>query len=70
MAEFEDLKKMSSDGEVLPFNVAMVHLGLGDSKLALDYLEHAYAVRFANGWDGSGRIASSIRSDRSHASWR
>ena len=43
MAAFEDLKKRSLGGKVLPFNLAVVHLGLGDHKLALDDLERAYA---------------------------
>ena len=43
MAELEELKKMSLHGEVPPFNLAIVHLGMGDRKLAFDYLERAYA---------------------------
>jgi len=44
LAEFADLKKMSRDGTVLPFNLALVHLGLGDRVGALDNLERALAA--------------------------
>jgi adenylate cyclase len=43
MAEVEELKKGSAHGKVLPFNLALVYLGLGDRERALDYLEQAYA---------------------------
>ncbi len=43
MAEMEDLKKMSLHGRVLPFNLALIYIGLGDRKRALDSLEQAYA---------------------------
>ena len=42
MAALEDLKKMSRDGQVLPFNLALVYLGLGDRARSLDNLERAY----------------------------
>jgi serine/threonine-protein kinase len=42
MATLEDLKKMSPGGEVAPFNLALVSLGLGDRIGALDHLEQAY----------------------------
>ena len=61
MAELEDLKKMSLRGEVAPFNLAIVHLGLGDRQRALDYLERAYASD--SQWMGwLTRTACSIRS--------
>jgi Flp pilus assembly protein TadD len=41
MAELADLKKMSRGGSVLPFNLALVDLGLGDRAGALDNLERA-----------------------------
>jgi len=44
IAELADLKKVSSDGTVLPFNLALVNLGLGDHAGALDGLEQAYAA--------------------------
>ena len=43
MAELEDLKKRSLRGSPTPFNLALVHLGLGDRARALDCLEKAYA---------------------------
>ena len=43
MATLEDLKRRSRNGQVAPFNLALVHLGLGDHGRALDYLEQAYA---------------------------
>jgi hypothetical protein len=42
MAEMEELKK-GSHGKVLPFNLALVYLGMGDRQRALDYLEQAQA---------------------------
>jgi eukaryotic-like serine/threonine-protein kinase len=39
-----ELRKMSPGGEVAPFNLALVYLGLGDRGRALDYLEQAYAA--------------------------
>jgi hypothetical protein len=44
MATLEDLKKMSPGGQVAPFNLALVSLGLGDRTGALDHLEQAYEV--------------------------
>lgn len=43
MAELAELKKKSSHAKVLPFNQALVYLGMGDHKRALDNLEQAYA---------------------------
>jgi len=64
MAELEDLKKMSPGGEVLPFNLAIVHLGLGDRQLALDYLERAYAADSQwMGWLGRDRIFDPLRGE-------
>jgi len=37
------MKKHAPHGHVPPFNLALVHLGLGDRGRALDYLEQAYA---------------------------
>ncbi len=44
MATLEELRKMARGGEVTPFNLALVYLGLGDRARALDYLEQAYAA--------------------------
>ena len=43
-SELAELKKMSRDGTVLPFNLALVYLGLGDRARALDNLERALAA--------------------------
>ena len=43
MAALGQLKKVSKDGQMQPFNLALVYLGLGDRERALDYLERAYA---------------------------
>jgi hypothetical protein len=67
--ELAELEKISKDGTVLPFNVALVYVGLDD---------HAYARqpgagprgRFAD--DGVNRVGmpSSIPSAPSRGSWR
>jgi len=44
MATFERLKEVSPGGRVVPFNLGMVHLGLGDHGKALDYFEQALAA--------------------------
>ena len=43
LATIEELKKKSVHGYVPPFNLAIVHLGLGDLKRAMDLLEQASA---------------------------
>jgi TolB-like protein/Tfp pilus assembly protein PilF len=64
LVEFEDLKKMSLGGEVLPFNLAIVHLGLGDHQRALDYLERAYAADSQwMGWLNKDRMFDPLRSE-------
>lgn len=40
----EDLKKKSPRGEVAPFILALIHLGLGENERALDLLEQAGAT--------------------------
>ena len=63
-AEIEDLKKMSLHGEVLPFNLAIVHLGLGHRERALDSLERAYASDSQwMAWLGRDRIFDPLRSE-------
>jgi tetratricopeptide (TPR) repeat protein len=44
MATHGQLKKISPGGEVAPYNLALLYLGLGDHPRALDYLEQAYAA--------------------------
>ncbi len=59
MAALETLKKMSQGGQVLPFNLALVYLGLGDHARALDNLEQALRGRFAD--DGVARTGCHVR---------
>ncbi len=43
LATIEELRKKSLHGEVAPFNLALIHLGLGERERALDLLEQAAA---------------------------
>jgi len=64
MAEMEDLKRRSLHGHVLPFNLALVYIGLGDRERALDYLERAYASDSQwMGWLKNDRIFDPLRSE-------
>ena len=64
IAELADLKKMSPDGTVLPFNLALVKLGLGDHAGALDGLEQAYAANSQMmPWIGRDPIFDPLRSE-------
>ena len=64
LAELEDLKKMSSKGGVLPFNQALVHLGLGEKQLCLDNLELALAADSQTlPWIGKDHMFDSLRSE-------
>jgi serine/threonine-protein kinase len=64
MAEMEDLKKRSLHGHVLPFNLALVYIGLGDRQRALDCLERAYATDSQwMGWLKNDRIFDPLRSE-------
>jgi hypothetical protein len=64
MAELAELKKISKDGTVLPFNLALVYLGLGDRVRALDNLEQALAADLQMmAWIGRDAIFDSIRSE-------
>ena len=63
-AELAALKQMSKDGTVLPFNLALVYLGLGDRTRALDYLERALAADSQMmAWIGRDAIFDPIRSE-------
>jgi len=42
LATLDSLKTRSPHGQVAPFNQAIVYLGLGDRKRAVDLLEQAY----------------------------
>lgn len=44
LATIEELTKKSPNSVVAPFNLALVHLGLGELERAMDYLEQASAV--------------------------
>ena len=64
LTELADLKKMSRDGTVLPFNLALVYLGLGDRVRALDNLERALAADSQMmPWIARDAIFDSIRSE-------
>jgi TolB-like protein len=64
MAALDELRRISPGGEAAPFNLALLHLGLGENARALDYLEQAYA---ANSellvWLKIDRIYDPLRSD-------
>ena len=64
MAELDELEKISPDGPVLPFNLALVYLGLGDHERALDNLERALdADSQMLGWLGLDAIFDPLRSE-------
>jgi hypothetical protein len=69
MAMLEELKKLSKGGQVLPFNLALVYLGLGDHGRALDNLERPLAADSQMmAW--LGRDADPLRSAPDRGSWR
>jgi serine/threonine-protein kinase len=64
MATLEELKNMSPGGEVAPFNLALVYLGLGDRARTFDYLEQAYAASSEQlVWLKIDRIYDPLRSE-------
>ena len=64
MVEIEELKNVSLRGEVTPFNLAVVELGLGNHKRAIDYLERAYASDSQwMGWLNKDRMFDPLRSE-------
>jgi TolB-like protein/Tfp pilus assembly protein PilF/tRNA A-37 threonylcarbamoyl transferase component Bud32 len=64
MAELAALKKMSGSARVLPFNLALVYLGLGDHARALDNLEGALAADSQMmAWIGHDAIFDSLTSE-------
>ena len=64
LAEIEKLKKRSKNGQGLPFNLALVYLGLGDHARALDDLEQAYASDSQwMGWLRGDRIFDPLRAE-------
>jgi hypothetical protein len=63
LAALADLKTMSPDGTVLPFNLALVKLSLGDHAGALDGLEQAYAANSQMmPWIGRDHMFDPLRS--------
>jgi serine/threonine-protein kinase len=64
LAELATLKKMSGTAPVLPFNLAMVYLGLGDKARAIDNLEKALAADSQMlAWLGYDAIFDSLRGE-------
>ena len=64
LAEVEDLTAMSLDGNVTPFDTALVALGLGDNARAVSLLEQAYAMDSQwLGWLKNDRAFDPLRSD-------
>jgi tetratricopeptide (TPR) repeat protein len=64
LAELEDLKKKSLRGSPTAFDLAIVHLGLGDRARSLDYLEKAYASDTQwLGWLKNDRTFDPLRSE-------
>jgi tetratricopeptide (TPR) repeat protein len=64
MAEMAELPKKARNGSVLPFNLALVYLGLGDHARTLDNLERALAADSQlMPWIGRDAIFDSIRSE-------
>jgi len=64
MAELETLRQLAGDAPVLPFNLALVYLGLGERDRAIDYLEQALeADSQMLGWLGYDGIFDSLRKE-------
>ncbi|MGH7616855.1 MAG: protein kinase domain-containing protein [Gemmatimonadaceae bacterium] len=64
MATLDALKKLSKNGEVLPFNLALVYLGLGDHARALDNLERAHEGDSQMlAWLGRDHMFDALRSE-------
>ena len=58
------LRKMSPNGTVLPFNLALVYLGMGDHARAIDNLDKAYdANSQLLAWVGQDAIFDPLRSE-------
>jgi adenylate cyclase len=64
MIELAELKKISRDGKILPFNPALVYLGLGERARTLDNLERALAADSQMmPWIGQDAIFDPLRSE-------
>ncbi|MEO5799556.1 MAG: protein kinase [Gemmatimonadales bacterium] len=64
LGTLDELKKHSRNGQVAPFNMALVYLGLGDRQQALDNLERAFATdsEFMV-WIGQDHLFDAVRSE-------
>jgi TolB-like protein/tRNA A-37 threonylcarbamoyl transferase component Bud32 len=64
LAELDALRRLAGDAPVLPFNLALVYLGLGERGRAIDYLERALAADSQMlGWLGYDAIFDSLREE-------
>ncbi len=64
LAELEELERISPGGQVLPFNLALVALGLGNHAQALDHLERAFELNSQMlCWLGRDAIFDPLRSE-------
>ncbi|HKI95122.1 MAG TPA: protein kinase [Gemmatimonadales bacterium] len=64
MADLDALRTMAGGSPVLPFNLALVYLGLGDKAKAITYLEQARAADSQMlGWLGQDHIFDSLRKE-------
>ncbi|HEX9166399.1 MAG TPA: protein kinase [Gemmatimonadales bacterium] len=64
LGTLERLRAISPGGQVAPFNLAMVHLGLGDKSRAIDYIEQALAADSQMiPWLGRDAMFDSLRSE-------
>ena len=64
IATLGELKKASGSGQAAPFDEALVYLGLGDRKRAIDNLERAYAAEAQSlVWLKLDKIYDPLRSD-------
>ena len=62
--QLAELRAMSPDGSVLPFNMALVYLGLGDHARAIEHLEKARAADSQMlGWLGQDPIFDRLRGE-------
>jgi tetratricopeptide (TPR) repeat protein len=64
LGTLERLRTISPGGRVAPFNLALVHLGLGDKAKAIDYIEQAMAADSQMiPWLGRDAIFDPLRSE-------
>jgi tetratricopeptide (TPR) repeat protein len=64
MAELDTLRRMAGQAPVLPFNLALVYLGLGEREQAINYLEQALDADSQQlGWLGYDAVFDSLRKE-------